>query len=35
MPELRSQMHKASEKVCMSPEAVARAVVYVLQHPEE
>lgn len=34
-PELKSQMQKAGEKFAMSPEAVAKAIVYILQQPEE
>lgn len=34
-PELKVQMQKAAEKFAMSPEAVANAVVYILQQPEE
>ena len=34
-PELKAQMQKAGEKFAMSPEAVANAVVYILQQPEE
>lgn len=34
-PELKSQMLKAGEKFAMSPEAVANAIVYILQQPEE
>ena len=34
-PELKVQMQKAGEKFAMSPEAVANAVVYILQQPEE
>ncbi|WP_419805952.1 SDR family oxidoreductase [Terriglobus sp.] len=34
-PELRAQMQKAGEKFAMSPEAVAKAIVYILQQPEE
>ena len=33
-PELKAQMQKAGEKLAMSPEAVARAVVYILEQPE-
>ena len=33
-PELKVQMQKAAEKFAMSPEAVANAVVYILQQPE-
>ena len=33
-PELKAQMQKAGEKFAMSPEAVARAVVYILEQPE-
>ena len=32
--ELKAQMQKAGEKFAMSPEAVAGAVVYILQQPE-
>ena len=34
-PELKAQMQKAGEKFAMSPEAVANAVIYILQQPEE
>ncbi len=34
-PELKAQLQKAGERFAMSPEAVARAVVYILQQPEE
>jgi len=34
-PELREQLQKAGEKFAMSPEAVARAVAYVLDQPED
>ena len=34
-PELKAQMQKAGEKFAMSPEAVANAIVYILQQPEE
>ncbi len=34
-PELKAQMQKAGEKFAMSPEAVAKALVYVLQQPAE
>lgn len=34
-PELKAQMQKAGETFAMSPEAVANAIVYVLQQPEE
>ena len=34
-PELKAQMQKAGETLAMSPEAVANAVVYILQQPEE
>ena len=34
-PELKFQMQKAGEKFAMSPEAVANAIVYILQQPEE
>ena len=34
-PELKVQMQKAGEKFAMSPEAVAQAVVYLLQQPDE
>ncbi len=34
-PELKAQMQKAGEKFAMSPEAVAKAIVYILQQPEE
>ena len=34
-PELKEQLKKAGEKFAMSPEAVARAVAYVLEQPEE
>ena len=33
--ELKAQMQKAGEKFAMSTEAVANAVVYILQQPEE
>ena len=33
-PELKAQMQKAAETFAMSPDAVAEAVVYVLQQPE-
>ena len=33
--ELKAQMQKAGEKLAMSPEAVANAIVYILQQPEE
>ena len=33
-PELKSQMQKAGEKFAMSPEAVANAIVYILEQPE-
>ena len=32
--ELKSQMQKAAENFAMSPEAVANAIVYILQQPE-
>ena len=34
-PELKAQMQKAGEKFAMSPAAVAEAVVYILEQPEE
>ncbi len=34
-PALKAQMQKAGEKLAMSPEAVANAVVYILQQPDE
>ncbi len=34
-PELRAQMQKAGEKFAMSPVAVAKAIVYILEQPEE
>ncbi len=34
-PELKEQLQKAGEKFAMSPEAVARAVAYVLEQPED
>ena len=34
-PELKAQMQKAGEKFAMSPEAVAKAIAYILQQPEE
>ena len=34
-PELKAQMQKAGEKFAMPPEAVARAVVYILEQPED
>ncbi len=34
-PELKVQMQKAGEKFAMSPEAVANAIIYILQQPEE
>ncbi len=34
-PELKAQMQKAGEKFAMSPEAVAKAIVYILQQPKE
>ena len=34
-PELKAQLQKAGEKFAMSPEAVAKAIVYILQQPEE
>ena len=33
-PELKTQLQKAGEKFAMSPEAVARAVAYILEQPE-
>ena len=33
-PELKDQLQKAGEKYAMSPDAVARAVAYVLEQPE-
>ncbi len=33
-PELKAQLQKAGEKFAMSPNAVARAVVYILEQPE-
>ena len=34
-PELKAQLQKAGEKFAMSPEAVANAIVYLLQQPDE
>ncbi len=34
-PELKAQMQKAAENFAMSPEAVANAVIYILQQPKE
>ena len=34
-PELKAQMQKAGEKFTMSPEAVAKTVVYILQQPAD
>ncbi len=34
-PELKAQMQKAGEKLVMSPQAVANAIVYILQQPGE
>ncbi len=34
-PDLKAQMQKAGEKFAMSPKAVAHAIVYILQQPEE
>ena len=34
-PELKEQLQKAGKKFAMSPEAVARAVAYVLDQPED
>jgi NADP-dependent 3-hydroxy acid dehydrogenase YdfG len=34
-PELKEQLQKAGQKFAMSPEAVARAVAYVLEQPED
>ena len=34
-PELKAQMQNAGEKFAMSPEAVAKGIVYILQQPEE
>jgi NADP-dependent 3-hydroxy acid dehydrogenase YdfG len=34
-PELKEQMLKAGQKFAMSPEAVARAVAYVLEQPDD
>ena len=34
-PELKEQLQKAGEKFAMSPEAVGRAVAYVLEQPED
>ena len=34
-PELKAQMQKAGETFAMSPEAVANALVYILQQPDE
>ena len=34
-PELKAQLQKAGEKFAMSPEAVAKAIVYILQQPED
>ena len=33
-PELKAELKRAGEKFAMSPEAVARAVVYILQQPD-
>ncbi|MGA9246508.1 MAG: hypothetical protein WBW03_31550 [Silvibacterium sp.] len=33
-PELKEQLQKAGQKFAMSPEAVARAVAYILEQPE-
>ena len=33
-PELKEQLQKAGEKYAMSPEAVARAIAYILDEPE-
>ncbi len=33
-PELKAQMQKVGEQFQMSPDAVARAVVYILEQPE-
>ena len=34
-PDLKEQLQKAGQKFAMSPEAVARAVAYVLEQPED
>ncbi len=34
-PDLKAQLQKAGEKFAMSPEAVAHAVVYILNQPDE
>jgi NADP-dependent 3-hydroxy acid dehydrogenase YdfG len=34
-PDLKQQMEKAAEKFAMSPEAVARAVAYILEQPDD
>lgn len=34
-PELKAQMQKAGETFAMSPAAVANALVYILQQPDE
>ena len=34
-PEIKMQMQKAGDKFAMSPEAVANALIYVLQQPDE
>ncbi len=34
-PEVRAQLQKAAETYAMPPEAVARAVVYILEQPDE
>ena len=33
-PELKARMQKAAEAFAMAPEAVANAIVYILQQPE-
>ena len=34
-PKLKEELQKAGQKFAMSPEAVARAVAYVLEQPED
>ena len=34
-PELKEQLQKAGQKFAMSPEAIARAVAYILEQPED
>jgi NADP-dependent 3-hydroxy acid dehydrogenase YdfG len=34
-PRLKEEFQKAGQKFAMSPEAVARAVAYVLEQPED